>query len=325
MPVLVWDKVGDKRFEDGLDKGVLYLPNGSAVPWNGLTAVTEHLSSSTETVYYDGQKINEFVSLGEFTASMKALTYPKEFAIIEGAANLKQGIYVNEQKPQRFGLCYRTRLGDDQRLEHGYKIHLIYNVLAIPSNKSYTTLGAEITPVEFEWTISTIPEEVPGLRPTAHITINSREVDPWLLQEIESILYGDSHSDASLISMEDLVSYVTEWYRVRIIDHGDGTWEAVAERSGYINIESDLYFEIANINARYLDDVTFIISDTTDIEDAPEILISDLGNGIWNASTSDAGLIFTDPDDGSFTILNANAIPVVPDAYELSNTEIPRD
>ena len=323
MPVLVWDKIGEKTFETGLDKGVLYLPDGSAVVWNGLTAVTEHLSSSTENVYYDGQKINEFVSLGEFTASLKALTYPDEFFILEGSASLKNGIYAGEQKPQRFGLCYRTRLGNDQDQADGYKIHLIYNVLAIPSDKSYATMSGDISPVEFEWTISTIPEEVPGLRPTAHITINSLEMDPWLLEELEGILYGDSDSDASLISMEDLVSYVTEWYRVRIIDHGDGTWSAVSDRNDFINIQADQYFDIVNINARYLDDVTFIISDTTDIADAPEILISDLGNGIWNASTSDEGIIFINLD-GSFEMLNANAVPVGEDAYELSNTEVPR-
>jgi hypothetical protein len=323
MPVLVWDKIGDKTFEAGVDKGVLYLPDGSAVVWNGLTAVTEHLSSTTETVYYDGQKINEFVSLGEFTASMKALTYPDEFVILEGSATLKNGMYVGEQKPKRFGLCYRTRIGNDQNQSAGYKIHLIYNVLAIPNDKTYSTLGSEVTPMEFEWSISTIPEEVPGLRPTAHITINSLEIDPWLLQELEGILYGDSNSDASLISMDDLISYVTEWYRVKIIDNGDGTWTAVSDRNGYIDIESNQYFEIVNINARYLDDVTFLISDTADISDAPEILISDLGNGIWNASTSDAGIISIEPTH-FFEILNANAVPLGEDAYELSNTEVPR-
>jgi len=269
------------------------------------------------------KKINEFVSLGEFTASMKALTYPDEFVVLEGAATLKHGMYVNNQKPQRFGLCYRTRIGNDQKQDAGYKIHLIYNVLAIPSDKAYATMSGDISPVEFEWTLSTIPEEVPGLRPTAHITINSLEMDPWLLQEIESILYGDSVSDASLISMEDLISYVTEWYRVRIIDNGDGTWTAVAERNGYITIQADQYFDIVNINARYLDEVTFLISDTTDVSDAPEILVSDLGNGVWNASTSDDGLI-TIGEDELFEILNANAIPVGEDAYELSNTEVPR-
>lgn len=42
MPGLVWDRVGDRTYESGLDRGVLYLPDGSAVPWNGLTSIVEN-------------------------------------------------------------------------------------------------------------------------------------------------------------------------------------------------------------------------------------------------------------------------------------------
>jgi hypothetical protein len=319
MPVLIWDSIGGKVFESGLDRGVLYLPDGSAVPWNGLTSVDEHVNASVETIYYDGQKISELVSLGEFSASMKALTYPDEFVELEGVLDLKNGLFANQQQPRRFSLCYRTRVGNDLNLEAGYKIHLIYNVLAIPSDKSYSSLGSDVRPVEFEWTITAIPENVPGLRPTSHITIDSQKTDPLLLAEIEAMLYGSTHSNAALIPMDEFVAYITEWYRIKIIDHHDGTWSAVTRLDSDIEIEPDLYFEIFHCNARFIDEDTFIISDAMDIEDIPELLITDDGNGAWSASTSEEGLISIEPD-GFFQITDANAVFITPDEYEISNT-----
>lgn len=319
MPVIVWDKVGDKTYEGGLDRGVLYLPDGSGVPWNGLTSVAEHVNATVETVHYDGQKISELVSLGEFSASMKALTYPDEFIELEGVVDLKNGLFANQQQPKRFSLCYRTRVANDVKRDAGYKIHLIYNVLAIPTDKSYSSIGTDMTATEFEWTITAIPENVPGLRPTASITIDSTKTDPWLLDEIEKMLYGDTYSYASLIPMDEFVAYITEWYRIKIIDNGDGTWTAVEKKAGSIDIEPDQYFEIIQVNARYLDEVTFLISDTMDIEDVPELLITDDGNGAWSASTSDEGLITVQPD-GYFTIADANATFITPELYEISNT-----
>jgi hypothetical protein len=319
MPTIVWDKVGGRTFEGGLDRGVLYLPDGSGVPWNGLTSVNEHINAAVEMVYYDGQKISELVSLGEFSASMKALTYPDEMIELEGAVELKNGLFANDQQPKRFSLCYRTRVANDVNREAGYKIHLIYNVLAIPSDKSYSSIGTDLSAVEFEWTITAIPEDVPGLRPTAYITIDSTKTDPWLLEEIERMLYGDTYSYASLVPMDELISHITEWYRIKIIDNGDGTWTAVEKKAGSIDIELDQYFEIINVNARYLDEVTFLISDTMDVEDIPELLITDDGNGAWSASTSEEGLI-TKESDGYFQITDANATYITPEMYEISNT-----
>ena len=136
MPILEWDKVGERYYETGIDRGVLYMPDGSAVPWNGLTSVIEHFDKSTSPVYYDGMKISDLVSLGDFSATMKAVTYPEEFVEIEGSAKLRNGLFVGDQPPQTFCLCYRTKIGNDvDGVDSGYKIHLIYNLTAIPSDK----------------------------------------------------------------------------------------------------------------------------------------------------------------------------------------------
>jgi len=322
MPILVWDKAGDKVYESGVDRGVLYLPDGSAVPWNGLTSVIESFNKDTSPIYFDGMKISDLVSLGEFSATMKALTYPDEFVAIEGSVPIRSGVFATSQKPQMFGLCYRTDIGNDLAgAKAGYKIHIVYNVTAIPSDTTYSTGTGDTNLSEFEWKISAVPEEVPNLRPTAHFVINSLETDPWLLAELEAILYGDTFADAALIPMADLVSFITNWYRVKIIDNGDGTWTAISDRDGFISIDSiDALFTIINVNARYLNAYTFVISDTTDVTQVHLIDIYDNGDGTWTATTDDASLISIDGTNGEFVITDANAVPEGSIGYEITDT-----
>jgi hypothetical protein len=319
QPSLIWDAPADRVYETGLDRGVLYLPNGTAVPWNGLTSVIESFNVEVSPVYFDGMKISDLVTLGDFEATMKAVTYPDEFAELEGVAPVRTGLFYGDQPPQMFGLCYRTQVGNGlERDTVGYKIHIIYNVTAIPNEKTYATLSADPSLVEFEWNLTAVPEEVPGFRPTAHIIIDSRTFDPWLLEELEGMLYGSGTMEAALLPMNTLVTYINEWYRVKIIDHGDGTWSAVTDRDGFISFGLDDYFSIVGVNAVYLDEDTFVISDTTDIQQVPQILITDNGNGTWTATASSDSLI--EIVDGEFTILNATVQWLNPETYRISDT-----
>lgn len=320
MPELVWDAIEDRTYETGLDKGVLYLPDGSAVPWNGLTSVIEHFDSETYPVYYDGMKINELVVLGDFSASLRAVTYPEKFVELEGLGQVKHGLFYADQSPQSFGLCYRSQIGNALDGDViGHKIHIIYNVVAIPSDKTYASAGSEPSLVEFEWNISAVPEEVPGFRPTAHIIINSDDIDPWLMEELEEILYGSIAADAVLLPMEELVTYIADWARIHIVDNGDGTWTATTTREGFISFGIDGFFQIVGANAIFTDDHTFVISDTVDIADVPQIKITEVEGGYWNAVTESEGLIVM-IDDHEFEIRNATAVFLNDHTYQISDT-----
>lgn len=321
MPKLVWDAVGARVYETGLDQGVLYLPNGSAVPWNGLTSIIEQYNVESSPVYYDGTKISDLVVLGDFSASMKAVTYPDEFVEIEGLAPMRYGVFLGDQRPQNFGLCYRTQIGDDLDGDMtGYKIHILYNLTAIPSEKTYASISANPSLVEFEWTITAVPEEFPGFRPTAHIILDSRKLDPWLLEELETMFYGNTAANAALIPMVELITFMREWARVKIVDNGDGTWSAIADREGFISIDIiERIFTLTNVNAIYLNDETYEISDTTDISETPQLRIIDLGNGTWSAITDQENLIIIGVD-GQFEIRNANADYLTPSLYQIADT-----
>lgn len=323
MATLVWDKPGDRVYQSGLDRGVLYLPDGSAVPWNGLTSVIENFDKSVAPVYYDGMRIQDLMILGDFSATMKAITYPEEFEAIEGSTLFRPGMFLSDQVPQVFCLCYRTRVGDDLRGdEAGYKIHLVYNVTAIPSNKTYASVSDNPNIVEFEWAITAIPEETPGFRPTAHIVFDSRDFDPLLMEDLETILYGDLTGDALLLAMPDLLGFIQQWYRVKITDNGDGTWTAVSDRDGFISFLDGITateFQITGVNALYLDDDTFQISDTTDVSQVPQIEISYGPDGEWIASTEQNNLIVIN-SEGMASIYNANISVIDSDSYSISDT-----
>lgn len=263
MPVLTWDKVGDRKYETGLDRGVLYLANGSAVPWNGLTSIIEGFNKESSPVYYDGMKINDLITLGDFSATMKAMTYPDEFIEIEGLGNLGNGLFAGDQTPQSFCLCYRTRIGNDVKgSELGYKIHLLYNVTAIPSDKTYASITESPQFTEFEWKITAVPEEIPGLRPTAHLIINSIDLDPILLNEVEAILYGNSNAVAALIPMITLIKHISEWRVIKIVDNGDGTWTAIYSQDKFLNFLSQDLFELNTANVTYVDSTLYVLTDT---------------------------------------------------------------
>lgn len=271
MSELVWDKVGDRVYESGLDRGVLYLPEGGAVAWNGLTEIIERFDKATSPIYYDGRKIHDLVALGDFSASLKAITYPDEFLEIEGLAPDTNGLYYGDQVPKTFSLSYRTKIGNDVDGDTaGHKIHIIRNLTAIPSERSIATLNDVPSVAQFEWIITAVPEEIPGRRPTAHIIIDTRTLDPWLVEELEGMLYGTATTEPTLPSLQELSTFITEWARVKITDNGDGTWTAYAYRDGFIVFDENdpTLFEIRQVNATYLDEDTFEISDT--VEEIPE-------------------------------------------------------
>lgn len=197
MSKLVWDQTGERYYETGVKQGVLYpqatggtYPKG--VAWNGLTAVTESPSGAEATALYaDDIKYLNLISAEEFGATIEAYTYPDEFAQCDGSATLATGVSIGQQSRKAFGLCYRTTLGNDvDGNDFGYKLHIIYNALAAPSEKAYATINDSPEAITFSWEVTTTPVNVPGFKPTASITIDSTKVDKSKLASLEEILYG---------------------------------------------------------------------------------------------------------------------------------------
>lgn len=204
MSKLVWDNTGERLYETGVSKGVLYIPTAGVyskgVAWNGLTAVTESPSGAEATpLYADDIKYLSLMSNEEFGCTIEAYTYPDDFAECDGSASLVDGVYIGQQARKTFGFCYRTVLGNDtESNDHGYKLHLVYGCLAAPSEKSYATINDSPEAITFSWEVSTTPVNVTGHKPTACITIDSTKADPTKLATLETKLYGSESTEAML-------------------------------------------------------------------------------------------------------------------------------
>lgn len=202
---LQWDKVGEHFYETGVDHGVLYpmANNGQTyekgVAWNGLTAVTESPEGAeVSAIYADNIKYLNLMSAEDFKATIEAYTYPDEFEACDGSASLGEGVKIGQQSRKAFGFSYRTKVGNDLNPELGYKIHLIYGATAAPSERAYETVNDSPEAITFSWEVSTIPVEVTGFKPTAHVEIDSTKVAAEKLALIEAALYGTE--DQSVIT-----------------------------------------------------------------------------------------------------------------------------
>lgn len=194
---IAWDQTGERLYETGVDRGVLYHLDESnkytrGYAWNGLIGVTESPAGAEATdLYADNIKYLSMRSAETFGATIEAYTYPDEFAECDGSAEIATGVKIGQQSRKTFGLCYRTVIGNDVNgNDHGYLLHLIYGCTASPSEKPYATINDSPEAITFSWEVTTTPVNVEGFKPTASLTIDSTKANATDLATLEGILYG---------------------------------------------------------------------------------------------------------------------------------------
>ncbi len=219
MTRLAWGTVGERFYEVGVDRGVLYVGAAPGVPWNGLISVTEESTGGEARGYYlDGIKYLNRAGREEFQATIEAYTYPDVFSQCDGSEEIKNGLYVTQQTRKPFGLAYRSGIGNDvQGVDHAYKLHLIYDATAAPGSKTSSTLSDSIDPFNFSWALTTRPPYVVGRKLSSHFVIDSRKVPKDLLLEIENILYGTVDTTPRIPPVDELV-YLFEFFANGIFD-----------------------------------------------------------------------------------------------------------
>ena len=238
---IVWDQQGEHLYETGVDHGVVYPINNSGlytpgVAWNGLTAVNEQPSGAeANPLYADNIKYLNLVSAEDFKATLEAYTYPPEFEACDGTAAIVAGAVIGQQPRKVFGLCYRTRIGNDVDGDsHGYKLHLIYGCQATPSEKGYNTVNDNPDAITFSWEMNTTPVAVniPGqdFKPTASLVIDSTKVSSSKLADLEAVLYGTAGTPARLPLPAEVYtilgatgSYMVTNYLTNVVNSNDAT------------------------------------------------------------------------------------------------------
>ena len=216
MSKLIWDNVGEKVYETGLDRGVLYPLNtktnayDTGVAWNGLSKVSEKPSGAESSdVYADNIKYLNLISAEKFAATIEAYTYPDEFAVCDGTAEPAPGIVIGQQTRKTFGMSYRTLVGNDVAgQDYGYKIHCIYGGVASPSEKGYSSVNESPEAISFSWELNTTPVPVEGFKPTASLIVESTKVSKEALAAIEAILYGSEGTEPRLPLPDEIIALI---------------------------------------------------------------------------------------------------------------------
>ena len=200
---IVWDAVGEHLYETGVDRGVFYefdttnnvYTNG--VAWNGLTAVNEQPSGAEASpLYADNIKYLNLMSAEQYAATIEAYYCPDEFMACDGFVSLRDGVIIGQQPRKIFGFCYRTLIGNDtEGTAKGYKLHLVYNCQASPSEKSHATVNESPEAATLSWSISTTPVDVTNHKPTATLEIDTTKLTDNQRTAIENVLYGQDAGD----------------------------------------------------------------------------------------------------------------------------------
>lgn len=217
MSKLVWDQTGEKFYETGVSNGVLYpkssdgtYPKG--VAWDGLTAFTESPSGAEATpLYADNKKYLNLISAEDYGATIEAYQSPEEFDECDGSKEIAPGVYAGQQNRKEFGFVCMTLIGNDtDGSEHGYKLHLVYNALAAPSEKAHSTTNESPDAMTLSWELSTTPVEVPGAKATACLTIDSTKTEAAKLTALKDILFGSENNEARLPLPAEVITIMTQ-------------------------------------------------------------------------------------------------------------------
>lgn len=211
MAQLQWDKIEDRTFEAGVERGVLYPLDGSGIAWNGLVSVNEKTSREVKSYYLDGIKFLDHAVPGSYSANLQAFTYPDKLDEILGTRDFVAGVRVHDQPVGMFHLSYRTLIGDPlDGLDLGYKLHLVYNLTANPNDVTFNSLANQMVANAFSWDISGVQSTMWGIRPTNHLSFDSRYTNPVVLEMVEEQLYGTDTTDPIIPDLVQLLGDIEE-------------------------------------------------------------------------------------------------------------------
>lgn len=216
MAKLEWDKTGERRYETGIEQGALYVQTASGYgvgeAWNGLISVTESPSGAEASpLYANNIKYLNLISAEEFGFSIEAYMYPDGFAECNGEKEAAKGLMVTQQARKGFGMVYKSLIGNDtEGTALGYTLHLVYGATAAPSEKARTTVNDSPEAMILSWECTTTPVSVNGMKPTAHLIIDSTKADAAKLAALEAILYGSDDVEARLPLPDEVVTLMSE-------------------------------------------------------------------------------------------------------------------
>lgn len=261
MSRLTWGDTGQHFYEAGIDRGVLYVDSEAGVAWNGLVSVEESPSGGDADPHYiDGVKYLNLSSKEEFEATISAFYSPPAFDACDGLTFVKPGLSAAQQRRKSFGLSYRTQIGNDLDSDgYGYKIHLVYNALAEPTQRKYETASESYDASLLAWSITTKPILLSGVGYTSHMIVDTSSAVPYSIKALEDILYGTDANVPRLPSLEELRGIFIDSGPLIVTDIGNN--EFTITGSGFaVTLVSEDEYQISGDTIVEIDDSTYEIS-----------------------------------------------------------------
>lgn len=260
--MLTWDKTDERYFQTGIDRGVLYPTSGDPVVWNGITGVDDGGNGSHEVSYLDGKIFLADSDATDYSGKLTAFDFPDEFMVCIGMPQVVDGLILDNQKPKRFGLSYRSLIGSGLTGDQfGYQIHLVYNAFASIGATSRKTISNTASPIEFAFDLVATPVKLAGYRPTAHYILDTRRLDPETIASLEGILYGSGVTPGRLPTPTELFEMLNFGPNIDVTyNTTDETINFAGQRSNVFMTGTDS-FQINNVNAVDNGDGTYTISD----------------------------------------------------------------
>lgn len=261
MTRVEWGAPGENAYETGTDRAVLYVDGEDGVPWNGFRSVEEIPIGGTVTRYYlDGEMYLHVTEREEFSARISAFYSPEKFDECDGMVAFRSGLFATQQPRKPFHLTYRTLIGNDTEAQaHGYKIHLVYNALAEPATKSYSSIGQAPEASDLSWTVFAKPVGVEGASRSAHFIIDTTRAEDWAVSELEDILYGSDAAEPRMPLPDEIAVLFDPGPVLVVTDHGDGTFTVDGPDEAIVMLNPET-FEITWDSAFNNNEDTFIIS-----------------------------------------------------------------
>lgn len=215
MVKLLWDQAGERLYETGTSKGVLFVQDSTGdyengVAWNGLVSVKKNNDGAEESPQYaDNIKYLSLFSAENLKGSIDAFTYPQEFEACDGSAAVNPGVYVGQQNRKPFGLVYSTIVGNDTLGNaFGEKMHFIYNAKVSPSERAYETVNEDPEALTFSWEYTTTPVDLSdiGLQPSAGITVSRHEVGETAWKALQDLVYGTESTEPTMPTIQEIIT-----------------------------------------------------------------------------------------------------------------------
>lgn len=212
MSKLVWDQIGEKLYETGVEQVALFpMVDGAyatGVAWNGITALNVTPSGAEPTALWaNDAKYLTMMSAEEVGGTIEAYTYPTEWRKCMGFSEIVKGAYVGQQSRSTFGIVAKSLVGNDTELnKYGYKLHLLWGCLASPAEEAHSTVNESPEAATFSWEFNTTPVKMAGFDPTSYICIESVNVDETKLKALEAKIYGSDDAEPTLPTPDEVAT-----------------------------------------------------------------------------------------------------------------------